>query len=260
MIRTVKLFRNKKSLILISTLLIVCFLIVGCGNKTSVPKTSSQPEKQEIQKQEETKDHIQEDQIQADSKKTTDTVLNMDDSNTELTHPKTRMDSTNIQKRLNPSLNEVSFKKNAAADSDVSDVSNKGHVQEKSHNTEPITSVTISIVGPKDTDVIMEPTEVEIAKEETVLDVLKKVTRQNNIPMSFRGKKSTAYVEGINNLFEFDHGAKSGWLYKVNGSFYSKSAGEFTLKANDVIEWLYTLDMGRDVEADISDLGGVSDE
>ena len=46
---------------------------------------------------------------------------------------------------------------------------------------------------------------------------------------------------------------------KVNGSFYSKSAGEFTLKANDVIEWLYTLDMGRDVEADISDLE-VSDE
>ena len=108
----------------------------------------------------------------------------MDDSNTELTHPKTRMDSTNIQKRLNPSLNEVSFKKNAAADSDVS---NKGHVQEKSHNTEPITSVTISIVGPKDTDVIMEPTEVEIAEEETVL--MLKSNPANNIPMKpFEGK------------------------------------------------------------------------
>jgi hypothetical protein len=63
-------------------------------------------------------------------------------------------------------------------------------------------------------------------------------------------------VEGINNLFEFDHGAKSGWLYRVNGSMYSKSAGAFTVKAGDVIEWLYTLDLGRDIE----DSGGAADE
>jgi len=37
---------------------------------------------------------------------------------------------------------------------------------------------------------------------------------------------------------------------------YSKSAGAFTVKAGDVIEWLYTLDLGRDIE----DSGGAADE
>lgn len=63
-------------------------------------------------------------------------------------------------------------------------------------------------------------------------------------------------MEGINNLFEFDHGPRSGWLYRVNGSMHSKSAGAFTVNAGDVIEWLYTLDLGRDIE----DSGGAADE
>jgi hypothetical protein len=67
-------------------------------------------------------------------------------------------------------------------------------------------------------------------------------------------------VEGIDNLFEFDHGAKSGWLYRVNGSMYSQSAGSFTVKPDDVIEWLYTLDMGRDIDDDTSYSGGAADE
>lgn len=28
---------------------------------------------------------------------------------------------------------------------------------------------------------------------------------------------NSAYIEGINNLYEFDCGELSGWMYKVNG-------------------------------------------
>ena len=192
-----KLFRDKKSLILISTLLIICFLIVGCGNKTSVSKTPSQPnERQEIKRQEETKEHIQDGQEQADSQNTADSVLNVDDANS------------------------------AAANSDVNDVSNKGNEQEKSHNTEPVTSVTVSIVGPKDTDVIMKPTEVEIAEGDTVLDVLKSnPAKQYSYVLS--RQKSTAYVEGINNLFELTMGRKR-LVLQSERQFLQQKCGAFT--------------------------------
>ncbi len=66
-------------------------------------------------------------------------------------------------------------------------------------------------------------------------------------------------MEGIDNIFEFDYGVKSGWIYRVNGSIYSKSAGAYTVKAGDVIEWLYTLDLGRDLD-DVAGFGGAGDE
>lgn len=119
--------------------------------------------------------------------------------------------------------------------------------------------ITLSIVGSDDTGVIMAPITVEIAEGDTVLDVLVKAAREENIPVSFRGKRSTAYIEGIDNLYEFDYGPESGWLYNVNGDFYSKSAGSFNVKSGDIIKWLYTTDMGKDIGANIVPSRGPGD-
>ena len=59
------------------------------------------------------------------------------------------------------------------------------------------------------------------------------------IQMEFSGKKSAAYVKGINNLYEFDKGANSGWLYFVNGVRPVKSCGAYVVENGDVIEWKY---------------------
>jgi hypothetical protein len=247
----VRLIRNKKSLILISILLIVGFLIGGCGNKTSGSEAALPEEGQEIS--------IQEDQKQTDSKE-------MEDSKPELSgsDPSAPVDdgaqSQPKASKTQSSGEEAKPKKDSSQKSEPAAKDIAGQKQEPSKAPEPVSSVTLSIIGPEDMGVIMKATMVEIEEGETVLDVLKKAARQNNIPISVRGKKSAAYVEGINNLFEFDHGAKSGWLYRVNGSIYSKSAGAFTLKDGDVIEWIYTLDLGRDIGADGSDLGRVPDE
>ncbi|MED0756442.1 DUF4430 domain-containing protein [Aneurinibacillus thermoaerophilus] len=109
--------------------------------------------------------------------------------------------------------------------------------------------VSFSIVADKERGTILSPTEVEIQEGDTVLDVLKRVTREKKIQMEYRGVKATAYVEGIDNLYEFDRGSKSGWMYRVNGVFPNKSAGIFPVKAGDKIEWLYTVDLGRDLGA-----------
>lgn len=114
----------------------------------------------------------------------------------------------------------------------------------------PVAStVTISITGDADSGTILAASTVKLDKNDTVLDILKQVTRSNKIQMEFSGRGATAYIEGINNLYEFDKGAESGWMYRVNGDFPNKSAGVYKLTAGDVIEWLYTEDLGKDLGA-----------
>ncbi|MGO4347803.1 DUF4430 domain-containing protein [Paenibacillus sp. MCAF9] len=113
----------------------------------------------------------------------------------------------------------------------------------------PVQTVTISIVADKDTGTVLAPTVVEFKKDDTVLDVLKKITRKNKIQMEYRGVKGGAYIEGIDNIYEFDLGAKSGWMYRVNGEFPNKGAGVYKVNEGDVIEWLYTTDLGEDIGA-----------
>ena len=55
------------------------------------------------------------------------------------------------------------------------------------------------------------------------------------------------YIEGIHNLYEFDCGDLSGWMYKVNGWFPNYGCSRYQLKQGDVIEWVYTCDLGKDV-------------
>jgi len=118
------------------------------------------------------------------------------------------------------------------------------------HATKPeaqTQSVMVSITADQQ-QVILEETQVELKDGENVLDVLKRITREKKIQMEYSGSGSFAYVEGINNLYEFDKGPKSGWMYRVNGSFGGKSAGATKIKAGDRIEWLFTLDLGKDLD------------
>lgn len=54
---------------------------------------------------------------------------------------------------------------------------------------------------------------------ESVYDILRRICDENSIQMeaSYTPAFSSYYVEGINNLYEFDCGQGSGWMYSVNG-------------------------------------------
>lgn len=51
---------------------------------------------------------------------------------------------------------------------------------------------------------------------------------------------NSAYVEGIGNLYEFDCGNMSGWMYKVNDWFPNYGCSRYELKNGDTVEWQYT--------------------
>lgn len=113
--------------------------------------------------------------------------------------------------------------------------------------------VTLTIVGAPDIGTIMETTKVDIGDSKTVLDVLKKAARSQKMQMEYTGTGATAYVQGIDNLYEFDKGSGSGWMYSVNGKFPNRSAGIWPLSPGDDIRWLYTEDLGKDLGAGAED-------
>lgn len=96
---------------------------------------------------------------------------------------------------------------------------------------------------------ILYPSEVEYTPGETVYDVLYRVCRETGIHMeaSYTPAYSSYYVEGINQLYEFDCGDLSGWMYSVNGWFPNYGCSKYEVSDGDVIEWRYTCDLGRDV-------------
>ena len=96
---------------------------------------------------------------------------------------------------------------------------------------------------------ILKPIEVTFYDGESVFNVLQRVCKQNKIHMEFMNTPiyNSAYIEGIANLYEFDVGELSGWMYKVNEWFPNYGCSRYQLKDGDVICWEYTCDLGNDV-------------
>ena len=89
-------------------------------------------------------------------------------------------------------------------------------------------------------------------KGDTVFDILVKVTRKKGIHMEYRGSGSNTYIEGINNLYEFDGGSNSGWMYSVNGVYPNYGVGAYKVKSSDVIKFNYTCNLGADLGARVN--------
>lgn len=96
---------------------------------------------------------------------------------------------------------------------------------------------------------ILDTTTFEINDGDTVFDVLCQARDKFKLHMQYKGAGSGIYVEGINNLYEFDGGRWSGWMYCVNDWYPNYGCGVYYLQPGDVIEWNYTCDLGLDLDA-----------
>ena len=96
---------------------------------------------------------------------------------------------------------------------------------------------------------ILQPVTVTFTEGESVFDVLQRTCREKKIHMEYSDTPvyDSAYIEGIHNLYEFDAGEQSGWMYAVNGSFPNYGCSQYKLQDGDVIRWVYTCDLGEDV-------------
>lgn len=84
---------------------------------------------------------------------------------------------------------------------------------------------------------------------ESVFNVLQRTMKQNKQHLEFAQTPlyNSAYIEGICNLYAFDAGDLSGWMYSVNGAFPNYGCSQYVVQAGDVIQWHYTCDLGADL-------------
>jgi hypothetical protein len=96
---------------------------------------------------------------------------------------------------------------------------------------------------------LLGETKAEFSEGESVFDVLRRVCRDKDIHLEFTNTPAygSVYIEGIGNIYEFDCGDLSGWMYKVNGWFPNYGCSQYTLTDGDTVSWVYTCDLGEDV-------------
>ncbi len=97
--------------------------------------------------------------------------------------------------------------------------------------------------------IILPPVQIALQPGDTAFSVLQRIVLERKIHMEHSSVAvyGSAYIEGINNLYEFDCGPLSGWTFSVNGAFSSKGCSLVTLADGDAVKFLYTCDLGKDV-------------
>ncbi|MCR5798113.1 MAG: DUF4430 domain-containing protein [Eubacterium sp.] len=83
---------------------------------------------------------------------------------------------------------------------------------------------------------------VEIKQGDTVFSVVKRVCEREKIQLDYEmvPMYKTYYIKGISNLYEFDCGDESGWMYRVNGVLPNVGCSGFNVKDKDKVQLFYT--------------------
>ena len=112
--------------------------------------------------------------------------------------------------------------------------------EDTSGEDDPATGIshtaTVTVKGYGET--ILSKMSVEIGGGDSVLDVTKRILDERGISYTATG----GYVSEIDGLEEFDHGAQSGWMVKINGEVPSVSTDSLDAEDGDSIVWFYTAD------------------
>ncbi|NLV20918.1 MAG: DUF4430 domain-containing protein [Syntrophomonadaceae bacterium] len=97
--------------------------------------------------------------------------------------------------------------------------------------------------------VIFPGTTVAFLQGESAFDVLQREMKKAGLHLEFTSVPlyKSNYIEGIGNIYELDCGELSGWVYRVNGLVPGYGCNLYELKDGDVVEFVYTCNLGRDV-------------
>lgn len=232
------------------SLLFVLFSLVGCGateqtaKETKKEKESVSVEKpKEQESKEETKVVENSEQNQTTVSTVTATEEKKESQPTTQSSTPKQTSPTNQQQPSTAKTNTASTTNKSSSPSTATQKPSSTTPASKPSTTttpKPDTTVTLSIVGPKDRGTILASTKVTFKDGDTIYDIIVGTAKSKGIVIDSRGSGATAYIEGIDNIYEFDYGAKSGWVFKQNGVSLTKSIGVTKIKDGDRIECFYT--------------------
>ena len=100
--------------------------------------------------------------------------------------------------------------------------------------------------------ILLETVELEFDGGESVFDVFRKTLREEKLHFEYVDASAydSVYIEGIGNIYEFDCGPQSGWMFSVNDVYPGLGCSSYTLSDGDVIVFSYTCDLGADLGAE----------
>ncbi|MDR3295668.1 MAG: DUF4430 domain-containing protein [Clostridiales Family XIII bacterium] len=103
--------------------------------------------------------------------------------------------------------------------------------------------------------VVFPKAEVTVYEGESVFNVLQREMKRAKIHLEFVNTPiyNSAYIEGLHNLYAFDAGELSGWMYAVNGWYPNYGCSRYQLQPGDAVEWNYTCDLGRDLRQTLAE-------
>ncbi len=106
-------------------------------------------------------------------------------------------------------------------------------------NTEKLKEGKLQFVP--ENGIIFPSKKIKFEEGETVFDVLKRELIGNKIHLEFSVNPmyKSAYIEGIANIYEFDCGDMSGWLYTVNGKSPNVGCSQYVVEEGDSILFYY---------------------
>lgn len=122
---------------------------------------------------------------------------------------------------------------------------------------DPIGSVTLTVRCDKIANeleneeykdgVILDSVSMTLGRGDSVYDILLDAAKKYRLQIENNGTADHAYIAAIEHIYEFEYGDLSGWTYRVNGKDLSVGCSEYELADGDVIEWIYTLELGKDL-------------
>jgi len=258
------MFQQRKLTVLLSLFCLI-LLLTACGEKNVPASPTEEIKTSSINKEktEKSVEKVEEEQIESDSKQQASTVTSQANQS-ENKEPAVKDSSdgstnTNDSKVDSNQTSEVSKSSEATkpASTNTPPVTNSPPATSPSkpaatspatgtetktspvQEQKPAASLTLSITGPKDRGTILPASKVTIQGDDTIFAVLLRIAKQKGIQLETRGSGATAYVEGIDNIYEFDYGMKSGWVFTHNGVSITKSIGTIKVKDGDRIECFY---------------------
>ena len=190
----------------------------------------------------------------------TELPVNADEEKTQKTENSVHVKQNEPEKEISPEKTAPPEKKAAVPEKNVEQET--VHVAEKPACSFSISCATVlanidrlaaekqSLIPPD--GALYTKENVSFNENDTVFDVLLREMTAAGIHMEFVKTPlyGNVYIEGIGNLYEFDCGELSGWMYRVNGVFPNYGCDGYKLSPGDKVEWVYTCNLGRDVGGD----------
>ena len=216
--------------------IVVCFLFIGgagiynaCFSSNQESPVVSEKVENDVEKEE--IDCNQQEKTQQEEKEEQDSSQKEENK---ATQDKTESQSTTQSQTT--SKQETTTSKQETTSTDQTEELSQ---QEEQQNevVEDVDSINVSITG---VDGVIAQDHVEYEDNMSAYDALKILADNYEISVKTSGIGQKVYIKGINGLMEFDYGSRSGWKYKVNGSYPSVGAGGYVLKDGDQVEWIYT--------------------